>query len=164
MSVNGNFKITKWWTLQLYTEGKNMSYESIIYGQVLDESKFYWFIQPVNQFIITKSLSAEFGGSYQTRILVAQFLTIPVWQARIGVSQKIWKGKGTIRLNVSDMFYSNQPGGDIRNIANSKANWLSYLDSRVASLSFTYRFNKGKSLNARESGASDTEKNRIKTN
>jgi len=141
-----------------------MSYESIIYGQVLDESKFYWFIQPVNQFIITKSLSAEFGGSYQTRILVAQFLTIPVWQARFGVSQKIWKGKGTIRLNVSDMFYSNQPGGDIRNIANSQANWLSYLDSRVATLSFTYRFNKGKSLNARESGASDTEKNRIKTN
>lgn len=164
ITVNGNFKIAKWWTLQLYTEGKVMSYESMIYGQVLDESRFYWFIQPVNQFIITKSLSAELGGSYQSRILVAQFLTIPVWQARIGVSQKIWKGKGTLRLNVSDMFYSNQPGGDIRNIANSKANWLSYLDSRVASLSFTYRFNKGKSLNARESGASDTEKNRIKTN
>lgn len=163
ISVSGTFPVAKWWTLQLYTELKNLGFKSTIYGQVLDESRFYWYFGPTNQFNITKTLSAELSGSYQTRVLVAQFLTIAVWQMRAGVSQKILKGKGTLKLSLSDMFYTNQPGGDIRNIANSKANWLSYLDSRVLSFSFAYRFNKGKSLNARKSGGSDTEKERVKT-
>jgi iron complex outermembrane recepter protein len=164
IDVNANLQLTKWWMLQLYTELKSMGFQSLIYGQQLDESRFYWFIGPTNQFTITKNLSAELAGSYQTRVLVAQFLTIPVWQMRAGLSQKIMKGKGSLKVNVSDLFYTNQPGGDIRNIANSKANWLSYLDSRVATISFAYRFNKGKSLNARQSGGSEAEKGRVKTN
>lgn len=163
IDVNGTFSLTKWWTLQLYTEYKNMNFRSRVYGQQLDDSRWYWYIGPNNQWVITQKLAAELSGSYQTRILVGQFLTIPVWQARAGVSYKILKGSGTVKLNVSDIFYTNQPGGDIRNIANSGANWLSYLDSRVATLSFSYRFNKGKSLNTRSSGASDAEKDRVKT-
>ncbi len=161
VSVNGTFKFTKWWTLQLYTEVKNLSFKAVIYDQILDEGRFYYYIGPTNQFSITKNLSAELSGSYQSRILVTQFLIIPVWQMRAGLAQKIWKGKGTVRLSVSDIFYTNQPGGDIRNIANSKANWKSYLDSRAITISFGYRFNKGKSLNARKSGGSDTEKQRV---
>ncbi len=164
IDVNANFPIQKWWTLQLYTELKNLTFRSDVYGQKLDEGRFYWYVGPTNQFIITPKLSAELAGSYQTRVLVGQFLTIPVWQVRAGLSYKVLKGKGSLRLNVSDIFYTNQPGGDIRNIANSKANWLSLLDSRVATIAFSYRFNKGKSLNARQSGASDAEKGRVKTN
>lgn len=163
-SVNGNFNLRKWWILQLYSEAKNISVESINYGQTINESRWYWYIGPTNQFVITPLLSAELAGSYQTRILAGQFLTIAVWQMRAGLSYKILKGNGSVKLNVSDMFYTNQPGGDIRNIANSKANWLSYLDSRVGTLSFSYRFNKGKSLQARQSGAADSEKGRVKIN
>jgi iron complex outermembrane receptor protein len=163
INVNGEFQLAKWWKLQLYTEYKNLKFKSIIYGQVLDENLFYWFVNPTNQFVITKTLSAELSASYQTKILIAQFLTTPVWQMSGGLSQKIWKGKGTIKLNVSDIFYTNQPGGDIRNISNSKADWLSYLDSRVVTIGFSYRFNKGKSLSVRQSGGSDAEKQRVRT-
>jgi iron complex outermembrane recepter protein len=164
IDINANLQPAKWWTLIVYTELKNMGYKALVYGQVLDENRFYWFFGPTNQFTITKNLSAELAGTYQTRILAAQFLTIAVWQMRAGLSQKIMKGKGSLRLNVSDLFFTNQPGGDIRNIANSKANWLSILDSRVATVAFTYRFAKGKALNARKSGGSDDEKGRVKTN
>jgi len=162
LTVNGNFRLTKWWNLQVYSECKNVGVRSQVYGQTLDEQKWYWYVGPVNQFTITPNLSAELAGSYQTRILSGQFLTIAVWQMRAAVAQKILKGNGSIRLSLSDMFYTNQPGGDIRNIANSRANWLSYLDSRVLTVGFSYRFNKGKSLNARQSGGSDTEKQRVK--
>ena len=164
MDVTANLQPAKWWTLILYTELRNVSYQSIIYGQVLDERRYYWYIGPTNQFVITKNLSAELAGTYQTSVLVAQFLTIPVWQMRAGLSQKIMKGKGSLRLNVTDLFFTNKPGGDIRNIANATADWRSILDSRVATLAFTYRFAKGKGLNARKSGGSDEEKSRIKSN
>ena len=163
ISVNGTFQLTKWWTLLLYSECKNIAFRSVIYGQDLNERKWYWYIGPTQQFVISSKLSAELAASYQTRVLVGQFLTIPVGQLSAGAAYKILKDKGTVRLNVSDIFYTNQPGGDIRNIAYSKANWLSYLDSRVTTLSFSYRFNKGKSLNARRSGGSETEKGRVKT-
>lgn len=164
IDVNANLQPAKWWTFILYTEFKNMSYDALIYGQVLNDSRWYWFIGPTNQFTITKNLSAELAGSYQTRILAAQFLTIPVWQVRAGLSQKLMKGRGSLRLNVNDIFFTNQPGGDIRNIANAKANWKSILDTRVVTVSFNYRFARGKTLNARKSGSSDDEKGRVKTN
>jgi iron complex outermembrane receptor protein len=161
-TINGNIQLAKWWTFMIYSEAKNVSYNTTIYGQPLKDSKWYWWVGPTNQFAITKKLTAELAGTYQTRILSGQFLIISVWQMSCGLSQQLFKGKGSVRLNLSDMFYTNQPGGDIRNIANSKANWLSYLDTRVATISFSYRFNKGKSLAARKSGASDTEKERVK--
>lgn len=161
-SLNATLPVTKWWTLLLYSECKNIAVKSQIYTETIDENKWYVYVGPTCQFTVTKSLSAELAGSYQSRILSGQFLTIPVWQMRAGLSQKILKDQGSIRLNLSDMFYTNQPGGDIRNIANSKADWLSYLDTRVLTVSFSYRFNKGKTLKARDSGGSDMEKGRVK--
>jgi hypothetical protein len=164
VNVNATLQPTTWWTFILYSELRNMYYKSVVYGQILDERRYYWYIGPTNQFTITKKLSAELAGSYQTSVLVAQFLTIPVWQMRAGFSQKIMKGKGALRLNITDLFFTNKPGGDIRNIANATANWRSILDSRVTTLAFSYRFAKGKALNARQTGASDEEKSRIKSN
>lgn len=164
MSINGQFPIAKWWTLQMYAEGKNVIVKSQNYGQTIDEQRWYYYIGPTNQFVITKNLSAELGAFYQSRILSGQFLTISVWSMRAGISQKILKGKGSIKFNLSDALYTHQPGGDIRNIANSAANWLSYLDTRVATFSFSYRFSQGQALNARQSGASDDEKGRVRAN
>ncbi len=164
IDVNATLKPAKWWILQVYTELKNLGFKSQVYTETLNDNRWYWYIGPTNQFTINPNLTAELAGTYQTRVLVGQFLTIAVWQMRAGLSQKIMKGKGSVRLNVSDIFYTNQPGGDIRNISYSRANWLSYLDSRVYSVGFSYRFNKGKSLNARNSGASEAEKGRVKTN
>jgi iron complex outermembrane receptor protein len=164
ISVNGNLKVTKWWTIQLYSELKNVAIKSLMYGQKIDEEKWYWHIGPTNQFTLSKKLNVEVGGFYNTRILSGQFLMLPLQQVNVGASYKVLKDKGTIKLNVSDVFYIGQRGGDIRNIANSKANWYSYLDSRAIYIGFAYRFSKGKARQARETGASDTEKNRVKTN
>ena len=72
------------------------------------------------------------------------------------------KDKATLKLNVKDVFYTNQVGGDIRNIKNATASWFSYLDTRVVTLSFSYRFNKGKSLKVRQNGGSESEQKRVK--
>ncbi len=161
ISASGEFNLAKWWSVQYYSELKNIGYNTSIYNQPLVEDRWYWYIGPAFKFTITPKLTAELAGSYQTRILSGQFLTIPVGSVRAGFAYKILKEKGSIKLNVSDLFYTNQPGGDIRNIANSKANWLSKLDTRVVTISLSYRFSKGKALNARQSGASDSEKQRV---
>lgn len=161
-TFNGTKNITKWWTFQLYTELYNNLFESNVYTEKLKDSKWNWFIMPTNQFVINKKWSAELAGQYQTSILSGQFLIKPIGSIRAGIATKMFKDQGTLKLNISDAFYTNQVEGEIRNIQNAKAGWFSYLDSRVVTLSFSYRFSKGNNLKIRNSGGSETEQNRVK--
>lgn len=161
LTINGGWPLKKWWTLQVYTEIIHNTFKANLYNQNLNLSRWHWVLMPTNVFQLGKSWSAELAGSYQTRVLVGQFIVIPVWTMRAGVSKKILKEAGSLKLAVSDLFYTQQPGGDIQAIANSTANWLSFLDSRVATLTFSWRFNKGQNLRLRQTGGADSEKGRV---
>lgn len=162
-SLNGQMQLTKWWTANIYATAMNNIFSSRVYTEELDDSRWYTVIMPTNQFVINSKWSAELAGSYQSKVLSGQFLVIPIWSARMGVATKILKNKGSLKLNVNDIFYTYQVGGDIRNIANATASWFSYLDTRVATLSFSYNFNKGQNLAPRRSGGSEAEQKRVKT-
>ncbi len=161
-SVNINYKIRKWWTLQWYNEVQYNSFTGSIYNQTLNNKGTYWVSAPTNMFQLSKTWTAELSATYQTSIYIGQFVTVPVFTMRTAVSKKIWKEKGTLRAALNDALYTNQPGGNIKAIANSTARWKSYLDTRVFVVQLSYRFNKGKSLQARQTGASDMEKSRVK--
>lgn len=162
LSFNGVFNPAKWWVLQMYTEITMNDFRSKVYGQQLNNKGTYWYLGPTNQFTINKEWSAELSGTYTTKVVVGQFITIPVWTMRMGFSKKILKEMGSLKFSLNDIIYTNQPGGDILAVASSSAKWKSFLDTRVATISFSYRFNKGKSLNARNTGGSDAEKGRVK--
>jgi iron complex outermembrane recepter protein len=161
LSVNGNFTPAKWWTLQVYTEFSHNDFQSTLYGQTLRNKGSFWVLAPTNQFQINKKWNAELSGSYQSSVVVGQFVTIPVWTMRGTISKKILKNKGSLRMTLNDIFFTNKPGGDVKAIANSTASWRSFLDTRVLTVAFTYRFSKGKGLAARNSASADAEKNRV---
>ncbi len=161
-SVSGAFPLAKWWTLQLYSEVAHNRFVSDLYGQKLRNIGTFWVFMPTNMLQINKKWSAEVSGSYQTPAIAGQFVVVPMWTMRAAASKKIWKDKGTLKLSLNDVFYTQQPGGDIKGLANSAANWLSYLDTRVVSISLSYRFNKGQNLKIRKSGGSEAEQSRVK--
>lgn len=162
ISVDGTIPIKKWWTIQWHTELIYNAFTAILYNQQLNNKGAYWYIGPVNQFQISDTWSAELAGSYQTSIPTAQFVTTPVGGMRAALAKKLWKKKATIKLSLSDMLYTFQPGGDIKSLYNSSANWHSYLDTRVLTFAFSYRFASGQNLAARNVGAADSEKTRVK--
>jgi len=79
-----------------------------------------------------------------------------------GLSQKILKDKGTLRLNVRDIFRTQQFRA-ITQYGNVDVAFQNRWDSRQVSLGFTYRFNKGKIENkpARKTGGADDEQSRV---
>ncbi len=162
VTVNANFDVNKWWSVQLYTELINVNTNARLYGQNIDLSQTHWFIGPTNQFKINKQWTAELGGRYTTSALAGQFVVIPVGNIFVGVAKKVFKNKGTVKVNVSDLFYTQQPGGDMRGLQNATANWHSYLDSRVFTLSLSWRFEQGKHLRIRQNSGADSERQRIK--
>jgi hypothetical protein len=166
VSVNVSWQPAKikWWTQQLYTEVVNNHFEGMLYTEKLDARGTYWLLTGTSQFKLSKLWSAEIGGFVKSSAITGQFSASPIWIMRIGGQKRIMKERGSIRLVLNDVFKSFEPRGRIVSIANSRASYHNYLDSRVLTLSFSYRFSKGSGLRARQSGGSDSERNRISTN
>ena len=80
----------------------------------------------------------------------------------VGLSQKILKDKGTLRLNVRDIL-GTQRFRAISKYGNVDVALNNHWDSRQVSVGFSYRFNKGKVENkpARRTGGAADEQNRV---
>ncbi|TAG06850.1 MAG: TonB-dependent receptor [Cytophagia bacterium] len=163
LTINGGFNPLSWWTMQLYAQVTYNQSLSLIYGENLNNTGTFYSTNFVNQFQLGKGWSSEINFNYQSAAYSAQFVTIPFWRAGVGIQKKIMKDKGALKLNVSDVFFTFQPGGDILGLGNAAARFYSVLDSRVFTLNFSYRFSKGSNLKLRKSGGADDEKNRIQT-
>jgi len=79
----------------------------------------------------------------------------------MALQKKILNNRGSIKLNVRDILHSFAPSGTITNIQDATATFHNFVDTRVATLAFTYSF--GKSTNTpekRETGGADSEQSR----
>jgi hypothetical protein len=72
------------------------------------------------------------------------------------------KGKGTVKMNIRDMFYTQIVKGNI-NFQNTAAEFRNARDSRTVTFSFTYRFGKPiKGAPQRKTGGAKDEQSRVK--
>ena len=71
------------------------------------------------------------------------------WAMAAGVQKSLLEGKGTLRLNVSDIFWTNRPRAKVVYEGSYVENWHAFRESRVANISFTYRFGNSKVQAAR---------------
>ena len=79
----------------------------------------------------------------------------------IGVGKQILKNKGSVRLNVRDVFWSQQIKGIVK-YGSIDANFRQFNDNRIVNVSFTYRFSKGKAVTSqRKRGGADDEQSRV---
>jgi hypothetical protein len=160
--TGGSIPVKAWWKIQLESEVSYNKNKAVIYNQQLNSNGAFFGFAATNQFQINKQWSAEWRVNYQTGYYNAQFVTIPQYSTRVAIAKKIMKDKGSLKLNINDMFYTIRAGGDIKAVENSTANWRSRFDSRVIGLTFSYRFSKGKDLQARNLTGANDEKARVK--
>lgn len=160
-SVNTNFQPTKWWSVNLYAEVYKNTYQGPFYTGYLNQSQVTFSGNGNNQFTISKTWSAELSGFYDSGGTYGQFVTLPKGMLNAAVQKKILNNKGSIKLNVRDMLHSFSPSGTITNIAGANATFHNFIDTRVATLAFTYSF--GRSTNTpqkRETGGAESEQGR----
>jgi iron complex outermembrane receptor protein len=109
-----------------------------------------------NQFRIGKIYTAELSGTYTTRARNdLQELLYPTGQLLAGVSRPVLKKKGTLKLTMRDIFYTQAMEG-FTTFQSADEYFIVRRDSRMVSLVFTYRFGKAyKSARRNSSSASD---------
>jgi iron complex outermembrane receptor protein len=163
VSVSAQLKPTKWWNASLYGNFNYNAFEGMLYGEKVDVAASNLTFNMNNQFRFEKGWSAELSGFYRTKGVEGQIIIQPMGQLNAGVSKQVLKGKGTIRLSVRDMLYTQKAKGRI-DFQQTRARFENIRDTRLGSIAFTYRF--GKPLktqqNNRKTGGATDEQNRVK--
>jgi hypothetical protein len=160
-SVNTNFQPTKWWSVSLYAEVYNNTFQGVFYTGYLNQSQITFSGNGSNQFTLSKTWSAELSGFYNTGGTYGQFVSIPTGMLNAAIQKKILNNKGSIKLNMRDILHTYSPSGTITNIVGATATYHNFVDTQVATLAFTYSF--GKSTNVpqkRNTGGADSEQDR----
>ena len=163
LSVQSRFNLFKWLTTVVYTELNYSKYQSQLYEQTLNAEGTYWFINATNSIQFSKKWSGEISGQYLSQSIDAQFTIGDFGFVSVGCQKKILKDLGTLKFNLSDVFFTNQIRGTINNLGTTEANWFGPRDTRIASVTFAYRFGKNSSNKTKYNGnGSESEQNRVK--
>jgi outer membrane receptor protein involved in Fe transport len=148
-----NYSPYRWWRLngnfnffRNETQG-NFSYQSIADGSTITQN-FYnvaysWFARVTSKITLPGKIDWQTNFTYNAPEKNAQGRTLGIAAANLAFSKDVLKEKGTVALNVSDVFNSRK-----RIFETNLPQLNSYSEMqwrvRAVTLSFTYRFNKPK--------------------
>ena len=163
ISVSAQVPVAKWLTVMLYSNYNYTKYTGEIDKEKIEVEAGNLMVNMNNQFKFNKGWSAELSGWYRTKGVEGQILLDPFGQLSAGIAKQVLKGKGTVKLGIRDMFYTQQPKGEIY-FESTEAKFKNSRDSRVVNLTLTYRFGKPlKNGNGqRKKGGAGDEQSRVK--
>ncbi|SEJ29165.1 Outer membrane receptor proteins, mostly Fe transport [Cyclobacterium xiamenense] len=141
-----------WWDVTL---SANFFY-SEVFGENIEEglsnSNFSWTVSLLSNMVIPDWFSIQIQGNYRGPIVFPQGEIEPLWGINAGIRRAVLNDKGTISLNVSDIFNTRVfkiNNSDARFVQDRLFNW----ETQIGTLSFTYRFGGFKDRNnGREGG------------
>ena len=126
-------------------------------GRIIDLDAFAFNIFQQHSLKFAKDYTAELSGWYNSpSIWQGTFKMKAMWSVDAGIAKNIMKGKGNIKLSVSDIFNVMEFSGE-SNFAGQTINVSGGWESRQFKANFTYRFgsNQVKAARQRKTGLED---------
>jgi iron complex outermembrane receptor protein len=162
LTVSFQLPITKWWNLTSVAIYNHKIIKGVVWEPIkvaIDQVN----ISLNNQFRLKNGWAAEISGYYlsNSQIDLQESLT-PQGEVGMGISKQILKTKGTLRLNIRDILYTQNYSGYSK-FQNSDEPFEVKWDSRVIRLTFNWRFGKAMKAIKRSGGSADDETNRVGT-
>jgi iron complex outermembrane recepter protein len=162
VSVNTTIPVTKWWRNNVFVNVFSNKFEGIVNDTLISARATTLTLNGSQQFTFAKTWSAEISGFFRTGGIEGVIQAKSMGMLSAGISKEIFKKKGTIRLNIRDIFYTQGFRG-VSKYGNIDANFRELRDSRVVNIGFTYRFSKGKMNGGpkRRASSASEEQNRV---
>lgn len=160
-NVNLTFskKLTKWWNTNTSLLSFYGVYQGVVNNYAINQGKPSFYLNTGNSFSIKEGLSMECNLQYSHRSLYGVTLMKETYNLSLGIQKSVLNKKGTITVNVSDLFWKAYPSGHTH-FGNVDEFWVSKRDSRVVNVNFSYRFGKGQAVRFRRNTGADEEKRR----
>lgn len=160
LSVSAPIRISKWWNMINNGNIYYNHYNGKLGVTSLNSGRPAFDLRTNNTFTFQKGWTAELNVNYNSGGQAGFMVMDPRWGVAAGVQKTILKGKGTMRFNITDIFWTNLPKAVIT-YDDYIEKWHAFRESRVANLSFTYRFGNNKVQAARRrTTASEEERQR----
>ncbi len=143
-----NLNVTPWYALSFFANLFQNKYDGQVNGAPLKVQQLTLSLNMNNQFNFKKGWSGEISGNYATRNRdEGQAIDLAVGQLSAGISKQVLHNKGSIKLNMRDIFFT-QINKEYQVFQNVNSNLSRTRDTRVLNLAFVYRFgNPSKSKN-----------------
>ncbi len=162
VAVSALIPVKKWLKMNLYGNFSNNRFKGFINGANVDVQGNMLTANASTQMSLGKGWNAELSGFYRSRGVDGVIVINALGALNGGVSKSVLKNKGTVKMGFRDILWSQQFKGTAQ---------YSYIDtwfkqsrdSRQVTLSFNYRFGKGKAAAPkRKIGGAAEEQSRIK--
>ncbi len=162
-NIDLEFNPLKWWNVSLYSEVVNNVYKGQLFSSEVNINSTQFYIVGYNQFDVSNGWSAQCSAFYITKRKVAQYDLNARSQTNAAIQKKILHNKGSLRLGIRDMFYSNFSSGSILDIPGATSNYKNKFDSRIVTLGFNYTFgNSANTPKKRDTGGAQSEQDRVR--
>jgi outer membrane receptor protein involved in Fe transport len=149
LTASAPIRISKWWNMM---NNFNLFYNKFngnLGGSQLADGSPAANIRTNNTFTFKKGWTAELNANLNTGGRYGYMVMKTQWGLGVGVQKTVMEGKGTLRFNITDIFWTNRPNAKVEYKGSYVENWHAYRDSRVGNLTFTYRFGNSKVQAAR---------------
>lgn len=155
LELVNQLEFTSWWNVALTG---NFFYSEIFganLGEGFNNSNYSWTVNMLSTMAIPNLFSVQIQGDYRGPIVLPQGQIEPLWGINLGVKRDVLNKKGTISVNISDIFdtrifriTTNDSRFDLNRMFNR--------ETRIGTVAFTYRFGGFKDRNGnRERGGRD---------
>lgn len=126
----------------------------------LDVSRVAFNFNSVNTITVNSVTTLEITGNYESRTYYGFLDVGSFWFINAGAQRQLWNRKASLKINVNDIFFTNQTNAVTR-LTGYGETFKQKRDTRVATITFNYKFGGTTSGNARrKTGGADEEKRR----
>ncbi|CAN5430992.1 hypothetical protein BH23BAC1_BH23BAC1_18350 [soil metagenome] len=108
-------------------------------GEGFTNSNFSWTLNLLSNIRIPNIASVQLQGNYRGPIVLPQGEIEPMYGLNIGVKRDIWDKQATVSFNVSDVFNTRIFRINLDD-PNFRQDRMFNRETRIATLTFTYRF------------------------
>ncbi|RYY21067.1 MAG: TonB-dependent receptor [Chitinophagaceae bacterium] len=153
ISVSSQFNIADWWSVSAQGNLYNKKIEGVVWNE-RQTALTQFNMNLNNQFRLGKGWSAEISGFFVTKEQELQEITDPTGQVTAGIAKQVLKNKGSLRLTLRDIFYTQAMKGDT-DFEQAFEYFKLTRDTRVLTFAFSYRFGKSFKVPSKRSGATE---------
>ena len=159
IKFNAAVIFTSWWNANFNLDASYQRYVAYPINGNLDKGTQDIAFSSTQSFTLNKTLSAEISGKYESPFFYGINQYKADYSADAGISQQLFNKRGSLKLNVSDIFNTAR-GMVSTNYQNVNLVIVDKRESQIARLTFTYRLGRStiKAASTHKTGTEDVQK------
>lgn len=148
-------KSTGYWSLS----AAHQTFFGNIASTQLNKSSIAVTLNGNQSFVLNKYWQADLSATYQSGQVYGYMYLKQLGQLGMGVQRSLWNKTAIVKLNISDIFFTGSPVGE-SNFEGYSEQFQVWRETRVAMMSFVWKFGNPQQGTKRRSGSAEDEKQR----